>query len=89
MLVLLLIASSVLVIRLNFPPAGTSPVLSEWHSPTEFLLGVRADNLLNQAPRLADYAYPSSTLSAFGPAVALTLAQRDSHSQKKESGGDR
>ena len=88
-LVLLLIASAVLVIRLDSPPAGTPRVLSEWRSPTDFLLGLRADNLLDQAPRLADHTYPSSTLSAFASGAALRPDQRDPQSQKKESREDR
>ncbi len=88
MFVLLLIASAVLVIRLGFPP-GVPPSLSEWRSPTGFLLGAGGGDVMGRAPRLGDSGYPTSALSVFAPSIAPRPVDRDSHSQKRESREDR
>lgn len=84
---LLVIVSAALLIRLNSPRAVTPAALSEWRSPTEFLLSAGADNLLSQSPRLGDYSYPTSALSVFGASQVPRPVDRNSGSQK--AGEDR
>lgn len=69
----LLIATAFWFLRVSPPADGGISALSQWKSPTDFLLAAEADRMLTEAPRWQDEAYPSARLMALDPVEGSTL----------------